>query len=91
MRTQEARQDGTRGWIVNIGSVLSEVGTENAPSICASKGAVSALTRAVARDCAPFRIHVNAILPGCEYSRTGFKPLAQTAELMIKQMWLRRR
>lgn len=65
MRTQEPHPNGDRGWIVNIGSVLGLAGAENMASTCASKGAVTALTRAVALDCAPYRIHVNAICPGC--------------------------
>lgn len=64
MRTQEPHPNGDRGWIINIGSVLGLAGVENAASTCASKGAVTALTRAVALDCAPYRIHVNAICPG---------------------------
>lgn len=35
-------------------------------SYCASKGAVSSLTRQVALDYAPHRIHSNAICPGCK-------------------------
>lgn len=56
MRTQEPHQNGDRGWIINIGSVLGLVGTECSASISASKGAVTALTRAAALDCAPHRV-----------------------------------
>jgi NAD(P)-dependent dehydrogenase (short-subunit alcohol dehydrogenase family) len=35
-------------------------------SYCASKGAVSNLTRQVALDYAKYRIHVNALCPGCK-------------------------
>lgn len=39
-----------------------------AASYCASKGAVTSLTRQVACDYAEHRIHCNAICPGCKRS-----------------------
>lgn len=36
-----------------------------AASYCASKGAVSQLTRQIALDYAPHKIHANALCPGC--------------------------
>lgn len=52
------------GSIVNIASVLSLVGARNRVAYSASKGAVLAMTRAMALDQAPERIRVNCICPG---------------------------
>jgi NAD(P)-dependent dehydrogenase (short-subunit alcohol dehydrogenase family) len=38
----------------------------NPVSYVASKHAVAGITKAVALDCAPFRVHCNAVCPGCE-------------------------
>ncbi|HEY6274506.1 MAG TPA: SDR family oxidoreductase [Terriglobales bacterium] len=52
------------GSILNIGSVLSFVGARNRVAYAASKGAVLAMTRAMALDLAPDKIRVNCICPG---------------------------
>jgi NAD(P)-dependent dehydrogenase (short-subunit alcohol dehydrogenase family) len=52
------------GSIVNIGSVLSMVGARNRVAYAASKGAVVAMTRAMALDHAGENIRVNCICPG---------------------------
>ena len=64
MITQEPLPSGDRGWILNAASVYGLVGTPSAPAYCTSKGAVANLTRAAALDCAPYRVHVNAVNPG---------------------------
>lgn len=50
--------------IVNTASVAGLVAVENVAAYCAAKGAVIALTRAMANDLAPRRVRVNAICPG---------------------------
>jgi NAD(P)-dependent dehydrogenase (short-subunit alcohol dehydrogenase family) len=52
------------GSIVNIGSVLSLVAARNRVAYSASKGAVLAMTRAMAVDHAAEKIRVNCICPG---------------------------
>jgi len=52
------------GSIVNIGSVLSMVGARNRVAYAASKGAVVAMSRAMALDHAAENIRVNCICPG---------------------------
>jgi len=52
------------GNIINIGSVVSEI-TPTAPAVyTASKGAVDAVTRVLARELGPRKIRVNSINPG---------------------------
>jgi NAD(P)-dependent dehydrogenase (short-subunit alcohol dehydrogenase family) len=52
------------GSIINIGSVLSFLGARNRVAYSASKGAVLALTKAMALDHASEKIRVNCICPG---------------------------
>jgi NAD(P)-dependent dehydrogenase (short-subunit alcohol dehydrogenase family) len=53
-----------RGAIVNVASVAGLVGLKNRAAYCASKGAVVALTRALAVDHVADGIRVNAVCPG---------------------------
>ncbi|HET9181940.1 MAG TPA: SDR family oxidoreductase [Candidatus Angelobacter sp.] len=52
------------GSIINIGSVLSFLGARNRVAYATSKGAVLAMTRAMALDHAAEKIRVNCICPG---------------------------
>jgi len=52
------------GSIINIGSVLSTLGARNRVAYASSKGAVLAMTRAMALDHAAENIRVNCICPG---------------------------
>jgi 2-deoxy-D-gluconate 3-dehydrogenase len=51
------------GAIVNIGSIMGLVGGPKRAPYCASKGAVTLLTRQEALDWAPYNIRVNAVAP----------------------------
>jgi NAD(P)-dependent dehydrogenase (short-subunit alcohol dehydrogenase family) len=52
------------GSIVNIASIAGLIGLRNRAAYCASKGAVVALTRALAVDHVGDNIRVNAVAPG---------------------------
>lgn len=56
------------GVIVNVASVVASVGITNRAAYCASKGAVAALTRAMALDHVGQKIRVNAVAPGTIHS-----------------------
>ena len=66
MITQNPYPSGDRGWIINIASVAGLVGLGGSVSYTASKGSVVQITRTVALDLAPWRIHCNVLCPGCE-------------------------
>lgn len=67
MTKQEPSASGDRGWIVNTASVHGLVGMSGIAGYCSSKHAVMGLTKAAAHDCAPYRVHVNAICPGSKF------------------------
>ncbi|MCF3935228.1 SDR family oxidoreductase [Acuticoccus sp. M5D2P5] len=56
------------GVIVNVASVVAQVGIANRAAYCASKGAVASLTRAMAIDHVDDKIRVNAVAPGTIHS-----------------------
>ncbi len=57
-----ARRGG--GAIVNVASNAGIVGFPNLAAYCAAKGGLVLLTKAMALDCAPLKIRVNAVCPG---------------------------
>ena len=54
----------TRGNITNMGSLVAQIGQEGATTYCATKGAISAFTKALAIEEAQHGVRVNAVLPG---------------------------
>lgn len=61
---REAAKSGTSASIINFGSYDGFIADPGLAAYCASKGAVHALTRAMACDHGPEGIRVNAICPG---------------------------
>jgi len=53
-----------RGSIINMASILGQVGFRTAGAYCASKGGVNQLTRTGSLELAPLGIRVNSIAPG---------------------------
>lgn len=66
--------DQKKGKIVNVSSKAAVVGEPNHAAYSASKGAIMALTRAMAVELAPLGINVNMICPG-----TTLTPLGKAA------------
>ncbi|MFI5011803.1 MAG: SDR family NAD(P)-dependent oxidoreductase [Hyphomicrobiales bacterium] len=52
------------GKIINISSIWGMAGAPVAPHYCAAKAALLGLTKAWAKEFAPWNIHVNAVAPG---------------------------
>src|SRR5438067_8223153 len=81
-----------RGKIVNISSVTFHLGIPNLVHYVASKGGVVGLTRALAREMGPHKIHINCITPGAiqTKSEANFVPPEQ-ARIFVQNQSLARR
>jgi 2-deoxy-D-gluconate 3-dehydrogenase len=77
-------QDGERGKIVNIASMLTFQGGIRVPSYTASKSGVGGLTKLLANEWAPKGINVNAIAPG--YIATNNTAALQADETRNRQI-----
>lgn len=59
-----------QGCIIHISSILAQLAVPKRTVYCASKGAIEALTRAMALDLVPHNIRVNAVAPGLIETRS---------------------
>jgi NAD(P)-dependent dehydrogenase (short-subunit alcohol dehydrogenase family) len=62
-RAPNARGDRTRGWIINVASMLGFIRLANRSCYVSAKHTVVGITRQVAIDYAKDRIHCNAMRP----------------------------
>ncbi|KAI4617150.1 uncharacterized protein J4E87_008390 [Alternaria ethzedia] len=68
-KAQAPHSNGMRGWIVNLASMVSNIGMQGLTGYTASKGAVASMTRTIALDVAKEGIVANCIAPG--FSQTA--------------------
>lgn len=74
----------SRGWIINVASIMGLVTFECTPTYSASKGAAVQLTKQIALDYAQDQIHVNALCPGfLDTAMTQFVQSDQEAMEMV--------
>ena len=76
--------------IVNVSSMAGVLGMDSMPVYCSSKGAVVALTRALAFDLAPFGIRVNCVCPGptnTAQPATFLAHFSEAEQARLKETW----
>lgn len=72
------------GKIINISSVAGKIGQLNIAPYCASKAGVINLTRALAKEWAPYNIHVNSIAPS--YIKTSINEASLSNEGFLNHL-----
>jgi 3-oxoacyl-[acyl-carrier protein] reductase len=83
MRKRTTAAEGGRGRIVNIASIVGQVGNTGQANYAASKGGVIAMTRALAKEYAAKGVCVNAVCPGyieSEMVQDLYRPSADSAD-----------
>jgi NAD(P)-dependent dehydrogenase (short-subunit alcohol dehydrogenase family) len=68
------------GSIINLGSIAGHVGLKERAGYCASKGAIHALTKAMALDHVKDGVRVNAVAPGTTHTPWIDKRLAEAKD-----------
>jgi len=82
-----------RGSVVNVSSVHSTATSDSIAAYAATKGGLTAFTRAAAVEMAPFGVRVNAVLPGAVDTpalRAGFARRADAERILIDRTPLKR-
>jgi NAD(P)-dependent dehydrogenase (short-subunit alcohol dehydrogenase family) len=82
-----------QGSVVNVGSVHASATSHSIAAYAATKGGLSAFTRAAAIEMAPMGVRVNAVLPGAVDTpalRAGFSRHEDAESRLIAQTPLRR-
>jgi NAD(P)-dependent dehydrogenase (short-subunit alcohol dehydrogenase family) len=85
--------EATRGSVVNVGSVHASATSHSIAAYAATKGGLSAFTRAAAIEMAPLGVRVNAVLPGATDTpalRAGFSRKADAEQTLVDRTPLKR-
>lgn len=80
-----ALEAGPEGAVVNVASQAALVSLPSQAAYTASKGAVAALTRALAIDWAPVGIRVNAVCPGFTLTEMAIKQMTPELEAAVSR------
>jgi NAD(P)-dependent dehydrogenase (short-subunit alcohol dehydrogenase family) len=86
MLSQQPDEQGTRGRVVNMGSIYSKVGSVGSTCYCASKGAIIQLTRAAALEYGEDGITINAVLPAFTESNMTEVLYRNKGEVQVAQL-----
>ena len=78
------------GAIVNLSSVAGDKGGRGQTNYAASKGAINALTRALAVELAPRKVRVNAVAPGVVDTEMSAEVRELAGETVLSRILLRR-
>jgi len=70
----------TRGNIINMSSLVASIGQHNATTYVATKGAITAFTKALAVDEAPNGVRVNSVSPGNVYTPLWQEAIDQASD-----------
>ena len=79
------------GAIVNLSSTVALFGQDGATAYCATKGAISAMSKSLAIDEAAYGVRVNCVCPGAIDTAMAGPPSPQSAALAGSLAWLNRR
>jgi NAD(P)-dependent dehydrogenase (short-subunit alcohol dehydrogenase family) len=82
----------SRGSLINVASIMARRGLRQLTAYSATKGAVTALTRGLAVEYAPFGIRVNALCPGFVHTALTARALKNPAieKALVESTALRR-